>query len=128
MTKRKAEALTGYEIRRIPSERNRFCFGAFDRDELIAEAGHQTERIALTWLVNSVYKLHSRQVLDHYGWRCARCGSTYLLQVHHRKFRSHGGTHRPENLEPTCGDCHRAIHAHTAVGVDVSDGIGLTPS
>ena len=112
MTKRKAEVLTGNEIRQIPHNRNSFCFGAFDCDQLIAEVEHRNERIALTWLVNAVYRMHSRQVLDQHGWRCARCGSSYLLQVHHRKYRSHGGTHRPENLEPTCGDCHRTIHAH----------------
>jgi 5-methylcytosine-specific restriction endonuclease McrA len=32
------------------------------------------------------------------------------LQIHHRKFRSRGGTHRPENLEPVCWECHRRIH------------------
>jgi hypothetical protein len=112
MTRRKAEVLTGYEIRRIPVEKNGFHFAAFDRDEVIAEAEHRNERIALTWLVNAIYKMHSRQVLEQHGWRCARCGSPYFLQVHHRRFRSHGGSHCPENLEPTCADCHRAIHDH----------------
>ncbi len=110
MTKRRAEVLTGYEIRRIANGKNSFCFGAFDQNELVAHSEHRHERIALTWLVDAVRRLHSRQVLDRHGWRCARCGGTYRLQVHHRTFRSHGGTHRAENLEPVCGDCHRAIH------------------
>src|SRR5437868_14932520 len=76
------------------------------------EAQYRKEQIALTLLVNRVYQIHSRRVLAQYGWRCARCGRTYLLQIHHRQFRSHGGTHRPENLEPVCGHCHRLIHGH----------------
>ncbi len=110
MTRKKAEVLTGYEIRRMPSGRNSIRFGAFEREDLVAEAEHRSERVALHWLVNAVYRLHSRRVLDQVGWRCGRCGGTYLLQIHHRKFRSHGGTHIPDNLEPVCGDCHRRIH------------------
>ena len=102
MTKRRAEVLTGYEIRRISTRTSAFCYGAFCGEELLAEAEHRKERIALTLLVNRVYQIHSRQVLEQHAWRCARCGRTYLLQIHHRQFRSHGGTHRPENLEPVC--------------------------
>jgi hypothetical protein len=112
VTKRRAEALTGYEVRRISDKDSPFCYGAFSGEELMAEAQHRKQGIALTLLVNRVYQIHSRRVLEKHGWRCARCGRTYLLQVHHRQFRSHGGTHRPENLEPVCGFCHRLIHAH----------------
>ena len=115
MTKRKAEVLTGYEVRPIPNEKSGFRFGAFSGDDLIVEAEHRSERVALVWLVNAVYQLHSHRVLERHGWRCVHCGGGYRLQIHHRKFRSHGGTHRPENLEPVCGDCHRRrrckIHA-----------------
>ena len=32
----------------------------------------------------------------------------YVVQeIHHRKYRSHGGTHRVANLEPVCRDCHK---------------------
>jgi hypothetical protein len=112
MTRRKAEVLTGYDIRRIPIEKGGFRFAAFDGDRLVAETEHRSERIALIWLVNAIYRMHSRKVLDRHGWRCSHCGSSYMLQVHHRQYRSHGGTHQLENLEPTCGDCHRRIHAH----------------
>jgi hypothetical protein len=111
VTKRRAEALTGYEIRRIPDGESTFCYGAFSGEELMAEAQHRKEGIALTLLVNRIYQIHGRRVLEQHGWRCARCGRTYLLQVHHRQFRSHRGTHRPENLEPVCWECHRRIHA-----------------
>jgi len=111
VTKRRAEALTGYEIRRMSHGSSAFCYGAYSGEKLMAEAQHRKERIALTLLVRRVYQIHSRRVLEQCGWRCVRCGRTYLLQIHHRQFRSHGGTHRPENLEPVCGLCHRLIHA-----------------
>jgi 5-methylcytosine-specific restriction endonuclease McrA len=112
VTKRRAEVLTGYEIRPMPNRDGVFCYGAFFADELVAQTRHRKEGLALTLLVNLIYRLHSRQVLDQHGWRCARCGRAYLLQIHHRKFRSHGGTHRLENLEPVCRECHRLIHTH----------------
>jgi hypothetical protein len=111
MTKRKVELLTGYEIRLVPRGTGLFCYSAFEGERLIATAEHRKERLALTQLLNMIYRLHSRQVLDQSGWKCARCGDRYFLQIHHRKFRSHGGTHRPENLEPVCADCHRLIHS-----------------
>jgi hypothetical protein len=49
-------------------------------------------------------------VLKQHDWRCARCRRPCRLQIHHRRYRSHGGTHRVENLEPVCWDCHKIIH------------------
>jgi 5-methylcytosine-specific restriction endonuclease McrA len=112
VTKRRAEVLTGYEVRRISTDNGAVCYGAFRGDELLVEPEHRKETIALTLLVNRVFELHSRRVLDEHGWRCVRCGSFHPLQIHHRKFRSHGGTHRPENLEPVCWDCHHRIHRY----------------
>ena len=117
MTRRKAEVLTGYEIRPLPAASGSIAYGAYLGDQLVAEARRRSEREALTALINVVYQMHSRQVLDRHGWRCARCGGSYLLQIHHRKFRSHGGTHRLDNLEPVCGDCHRLIHGRERSGL-----------
>ena len=103
--------MTGYEVRPISNSGKDFCYGAFSGEELLAIAAHRKETIALTLLVNCIYQIHSRRVLDEQGWKCSRCGRSYGLQIHHRKFRSRGGTHRPENLEPVCWDCHRRIHA-----------------
>ena len=112
MTKKRAERLTGYEIRRLPEREHdgRVSYGAFDGEELIVETAHLIEELALQVLVREVYQLHSIQVLEQYGWRCARCRSVRRLQIHHRRYRSHGGTHRIENLEPVCWDCHKLIH------------------
>ena len=112
MTKRKAERLTGYEIRRMESEgkNGRFRFGAFRGEENVAEGDHRIESWALWFLVRAVYVVHCGIVLERYGWRCSRCHEAKPLQIHHRCFRSHGGTHDLENLEPVCMDCHREIH------------------
>jgi 5-methylcytosine-specific restriction endonuclease McrA len=112
MTKKRAERLTGYEIRRLPENdcKGRLAYGAFSGDELIVQCSHSIEEFALQALVREVYQLHSIYVLEEHGWRCARCRSVRRLQIHHRRYRSHGGTHRTENLEPVCWDCHKLIH------------------
>ena len=110
MTIKRAERLTGYEIRELPPERDKVYFGAFDGQRLVARASGLVEWQALKELVDRVYLLHSRISMQQHGWRCARCRSRRPLQIHHRKYRSHGGTHELSNLEPVCWDCHRVIH------------------
>jgi len=112
MTKKRAERLTGYEIRRLPENdcQGRLAYGAFSGDELIVQCSHLIEQVALQVLVREVYQLNSFQVLEEHGWRCARCRSVKRLQIHHRRYRSHGGTHTVDNLEPVCWDCHKLIH------------------
>jgi hypothetical protein len=110
MTKRRAERLTGYEIRELPPERGMCTVGAFDGDKLIVKAVGRADFVAFQALVNGVYFVHSRKAMEQHGWRCARCRASRHLEIHHRKYRSHGGTHRIENLEPVCRDCHKLIH------------------
>lgn len=33
---------------------------------------------------------------------------------HHRRLRSQGGEHHPDNLFDTCAPCHRYVHEHPA--------------
>lgn len=112
MTKKGAERLTGYEIRQLDysGRESSIVYGAFVGDELIAQAGNVTDDLALQVLVRELYRLHSLKVLEQYDGRCARCRRVERLEIHHRKYRSHGGTHRLENLEPVCWDCHHLIH------------------
>ena len=110
MTTRRAERLTGYEVRRLATENGKVSYGAFAGDEVIAQGTHLIDELALDSLVRKVYQLHCNEALKLHGWRCARCRSSRRLQIHHRRFRSHGGTHRIENLEPVCWDCHKVIH------------------
>jgi hypothetical protein len=51
--------MTGYEIRRLPDERGRVTFGAFDDGELVTKASGRVEWMALRIVVEHVYKLHS---------------------------------------------------------------------
>ena len=110
MTKRRAERLTGYEIRPVDNTGGRITYGAFSGEQSIAVATHVTEDLALQMLVRQVYNVHSLEALKHHGWRCARCRGARRLQIHHRKYRSHGGRHQIDNLEPVCWDCHKMIH------------------
>jgi hypothetical protein len=112
MTKKRAERLTGYEVRRLHDRdrKGRVAYGAFQEGELMAEGAHLTDELALEVLVREVYRLHSLEVLRRHDGRCARCRSSRRLQIHHRRYRSHGGTHRIDNLEPVCWDCHKLIH------------------
>lgn len=77
---------------------------------MVAKASGRGEWMAIKALVDRVYFLHSRIAMQRHDWRCARCRSRRPLQIHHRKYRSHGGTHELANLEPVCWDCHRTIH------------------
>ena len=110
MTTKRAERLTGYEIRRIVEQNGNVTFVAFRDEEMVASGTHRIDELALRVLVREVYRLHAIGVLKKHHWRCARCGGPERLQIHHRRYRSHGGTHQVDNLEPVCSDCHKIIH------------------
>ena len=110
MTIKRAERLTGYQIRELSLERGQVTLGAFDGTEMVVKASGRVEWLALKALVHLVYIRHSRIAIERHEGRCARCRSRRPLQIHHRKYRSHGGTHQVNNLEPVCWDCHRVIH------------------
>ena len=110
MTKRRAERLTGYEIRELPGERGLVTGGAFEGERLVVKAVGRADFVSYQALVNGVYLINSRKAMERHGWRCARCQGARKLEIHHRDYRSHGGSHRIENLEPVCRDCHKLIH------------------
>lgn len=60
-------------------------------------------------------------VLKRDRWCCLRCGKVVVgraKSIHHRKLRSQGGRHDPENLITLCGTgtlgCHGWVHSHVA--------------
>jgi HNH endonuclease len=110
MTKRRAERLTGYEIRELAPQRGLVAVGAFEGEKLVVKGVGRADFLALRALVQAAYLFNSRKVMEQHDWRCARCRSSQRLEIHHRRYRSHGGTHRIENLEPVCRDCHKLIH------------------
>ncbi|MCB9638886.1 MAG: HNH endonuclease [Myxococcales bacterium] len=53
-------------------------------------------------------------VLDRDGYRCQsrqKVEHDKVLQVHHKLFRSQGGTDAPDNLVTLCRRCHEDLHA-----------------
>jgi hypothetical protein len=53
-------------------------------------------------------------VLDRDGYRCQsrqKVEHDKVLQVHHKVFRSQGGTDTPDNLVTLCRRCHEDLHA-----------------
>jgi hypothetical protein len=53
-------------------------------------------------------------VLDRDGYRCQsrqKVEHDKVLQVHHKVFRSEGGTDTPDNLVTLCRRCHADLHA-----------------
>ena len=50
------------------------------------------------------------EIRERDGNRCARCGSSRNLHVHHRIRRSHGGQDISENLITLCAECHDWVH------------------
>ncbi len=67
MTVKRAERLTGYEIRALPFERGQVTLGAFDGNELVLKASGRVEWTALKALVHRVYVLHCRISLQRFG-------------------------------------------------------------
>ncbi len=110
MTIRRAEYLTGYRIRISPAGDLLRRYAALNGPTLVAAVRDLDERRGLRRLVKLVLAIHSRIVLAQHRWRCAHCGCSRPLEIHHKIPRSLGGTHRMENLEPACWDCHRALH------------------
>lgn len=63
------------------------------------------------YLSSKRWRLKRQQALDHYGCICGRCGSTVLLQVHHKTYKRLG-CELMSDLEILCRDCHVAEHQH----------------
>jgi hypothetical protein len=53
-----------------------------------------------------------RQVLVRDAHRCANCGSSGEMHVHHIVPLSKGGTNNLTNLKALCRDCHVLVHPH----------------
>jgi hypothetical protein len=108
-TRKRAERLTACEIRELPSERGLVTFGAFDGPNLVAKASGRVE--CLRCAPSSIACTRFPTVWPSSAWGPLRpLPIPSALQIHHRRYRSHGGPHRLENLEPVCWDCHRLIH------------------
>ena len=50
------------------------------------------------------------QIFTRDSWRCQLCSLMQNLQIHHQRFRSHGGGAAEDNLIVLCAVCHSRIH------------------
>lgn len=72
-------------------------------------------------VLRDLERLAKAAVWKRAGGKCERCGkrvqrsleSLQRGEVHHRKFRSAGGTWNIGNLELLCPFCHAGIHQRT---------------
>jgi 5-methylcytosine-specific restriction endonuclease McrA len=56
-----------------------------------------------------VSKREYNRMIEEFGSVCIICGNPYI-DVHHVKFRSHGGRGKWRNLAPLCRVCHERLH------------------
>lgn len=56
--------------------------------------------------------LTDEQIRERDGWKCARCGSTWELDIHHRFARSGGTDESAANRVVLCRACHRWVHGN----------------
>lgn len=61
-------------------------------------------------LSDQVYAAVRSAALRRDGWRCQRCGARSQLDVHHLRFRAHGGDDTLDNLIVLCRKCHQCVH------------------
>jgi RNA-directed DNA polymerase len=55
---------------------------------------------------NQDWRELKEEVLAHYNRKCAECGTTGRLDIHHIQARQDGGKDEIENLVPLCRTCH----------------------
>lgn len=53
------------------------------------------------------------KILDFFGGKCAKCGSTDHIQMDHVVPLSRGGSHSADNLQPLCRHCNISKHTKT---------------
>ena len=58
----------------------------------------------------AVSKELRKMILERDKHQCVCCGNTEDLQIHHKQYRSKGGTDDPDNLVTLCAVCHAKQH------------------
>jgi RNA-directed DNA polymerase len=65
-----------------------------------------------------------REVYEHQGGRCPRCGEMFTSpeewHLHHRHWRVYGGGDQVSNLELLHGNCHRQLHSRGSGSEDAA--------
>lgn len=114
LTRKKAERITKLTVTTAaydsPGNPEWLALGKDGEGDVLASGNGATEGKALNDLVEDNWRRVKRLVLDRDKWECVHCGSRSNLQVHHKKFRSHGRVDDPIVLESCCPACHERIH------------------
>jgi nitrate reductase cytochrome c-type subunit len=85
------------------------------KDKRIEELEQQNE-VLLYQLEKSVAPINIKnKVLKRDKHQCIICSSKDYLQVHHKIYRSKGGSNEMNNLETLCIDCHIEKHKNEPV-------------
>lgn len=85
------------------------------RDDVIHQrddAGYGDAKAKYKRFLSSEYWRVVREIkIKESGGRCAVCGSSDNLQVHHRSYEHHGNEHlHLDDLVVLCGRCHTLFH------------------
>jgi hypothetical protein len=115
MTQQRAERIMELEIREFDplnaDGSGPHGWGAFDGQIMVGYIEGYSKSKSMDGLVSLVYRIRSQECLRRAGWKCELCGKTGVpLQVHHKKFRSHGRKDTLENLIACDAACHEREH------------------
>lgn len=102
-----AEKIAGLTITK--HDDGMYC-GVGMRGEFWVHANDDKE--AAERLVASHWREVCKIVSRRQGFRCLHCARLVGLSHHHIKFRSHGRSDDPSNVEALCESCHEKAHKH----------------
>ncbi len=105
MTIKSAERITGLTITLHPDQL--YC-GKGEDGEFWVHA--RDDKDAAHRIVDLHWKDICKLVARRQDFRCLYCNGLKPLSYHHRKFRSHGRSDRPENIVGACRVCHDREH------------------
>ena len=71
------------------------------------------------YIHSSAWRSRRQRALQLGHYRCAKCGSTTSLQVHHLSYQ-HLGHELDNELVVLCASCHRQVHNHSVNTVATS--------
>jgi hypothetical protein len=113
VTIRQAERINGLRYVVSKDAKGRSHVEAWDGEKMLAESLNRKEKQAIKEVVEMVYRIWSREVMDAQGWLCALCGERKPLEIdHHPISRARGQRDdRRSNLRAVCTAFGCGLHA-----------------
>ena len=81
-----------------------------DRESILIERKELLSKTYDFWLERPPDWEERRGLILNEESFCNACGELYSLHIHHKRQIKDGGTHKLENLEVLCEDCHSDAH------------------